>query len=342
MIANKSALLTGVKLSTACALAFILYTAFHWPYGYWSVVSVAAVTRPGLSFTLNKAMMRIVGTVIGAMLGYLIGWIATGNVIVVMCFFFMGIIVSSYVALQKSLMSYCGIIFGLTLTLVLASGLMTNQLFGMAVYRTIEVIVGIACILVVNSLLRLFFPRKEALKAPFIREFRLAWKKLLEFKNNKPLFFTAVRIAVAASLTFLPWVIFRYPGGYWATISCFFIMEESTMRVQEKGWMRFISHVIVAVIGVVIAFIVGNHLWYLLFPILIIYFALGYLMVSHSTFSTSCNTMGIALAIMLLANPGLASTLGVILSRFLNVIGGIGVGILISTYFFPSLVSTGQ
>ena len=245
----------------------------------------------------------------------------------------LAVMASSYVALQDTAFAYADVVFGLTLTVVIASSLLAGQLYSVAVYRSLEVIVGILCIALVNLLLRYFFPKKEAPHENLREQLKCGWKELTRRKKNKSLFPIALRITIATALLFLPWLYFRYPGGFWGVISCFFIMEEDIKNVHQKGWWRFLSHVIAAAIGVVIALSIGTHLWLLLIPIVVIYFVLGYLMVVGKALSTSCNTLGIALAVMLLVDPGMHSTLDVITARFINVIAGIGVGIIISHYF---------
>lgn len=330
---RKQAILTGTKLAVACTVVFVLYVSLNWPYGYWSVVSVAAVARPGLKHTLGKAITRIVGTILGACLGYCIGLFTQGSPTGIVIFFFIGAFIAGYIAAQDTILTYGGIVFGFTTSIVLASYLLTGNLFDMAVYRSAEVLLGVSVVALLNLSIRSIFQRDEQIKTQLPQQFSYGFQMLFYGENKRRYLKPALQIALAATITFLPWVIWRYPGGFWATISCFLVMEENVHGVQRKSFLRFCSHVVAALLGMLIVLLVQDHIWYLLIPLVISFFMCGYLMVVHKALSTSYNTIAIALAVMLLADPGLMSTFHIIFARFVNVVAGVAVGILVSRYF---------
>jgi uncharacterized membrane protein YccC len=325
---QKSAILTGTKMMLAGSMAFFIYLFLPWPYGFWTVVTVAAVTRPGLTNTLGKITTRIIGTLIGCVLAYFILQVNKDNSVIMILLFFPVVVLSSYIALQKTLFNYAGIIIGLTITIILSTSLMSGNLVQTMLYRIIDVLIGIACIAIVNIAIRVVFPKKETVIQNLGAQFRQAFQNLIQWKENKTLIKTSFVVALAASLTFFPWIYWRYPGGYWATISCFLIMEESLKDVQRKSWLRFFSHVITALIGGASAILIGEHTIWLLIPLAISFFIFGYMMVSSKSLSSTGNSMGIALSVMLLASPGVSSSLHIVAARFCNVIGGIAVGLL--------------
>ena len=314
----------------AGGLAFWIYLYLPWPFGFWTVVSVAAVIRPGFTNTFGKILMRIVGTIIGGVLAYFIYIASAGNNFLMVSLFFLAIIFSSYIALQKTIFSYAGIVIGLTLTIVLSASLILgNPVLTMSIRMT-DILIGISCVAAFNIILQILFPKKEAVIETLNSQINDAYFAINQWRKNKDFVITSIGIALAASLTYLPWLYFRYPGGYWAAISCFFIMEESFLSAQQRSWFRFFSHIVAAAIGGLAAIIIGNHINFLAFPLMLSFFIFGYMMVKSKTLSNAGNTMGIALVIMLLADPGTATALNIVAARFFNVIGGIAVGLLVT------------
>ena len=105
----------------AAIAAFFIYHYFGLQQGYWSIISIAAITQAAFSKTLIKGFMRTLGTLIGAFLGYLIAILSHGNLIVILSLFICIIFLSSYVAIQQTIFSYGGIVTGLTTVIVLSS-----------------------------------------------------------------------------------------------------------------------------------------------------------------------------------------------------------------------------
>lgn len=320
--------LTGLRMALAGALAFYFCCALRWPDAYWSVVTVAAVTRPGVSNTLAKVVARIFGTVVGAAAAYLILVFFMGHNLIVITLYFLVLIVPSYISLQKNLLSYAGIATNLTLTLVMATSIFSGEPARTMVDRIFEVLVGVLCVGVVTALLAYCFPQKKAEGQSLVVKLREACSELKQWKSCGLQFKAAITIAGVASLTFMPWLYWQYPGGFWAVLSCFFIMEESFVNSQRKGWLRFLSHVIAAVVGGVSVVLVAGHTVLFAIPLVFGFFVFGYVMAGKSALNGSGNTMGIALAVMLLANINVQSNLDVVAARFFNVILGIGVGLL--------------
>jgi uncharacterized membrane protein YccC len=320
--------LTGLKMALAGALAFCFCCALSRYEGYWSVVTVAAVTRPGFSNTIGKIILRIGGTIVGAVAAYLILFFFLGNNLIILILFFAVLIVPCYVSLQKTIFSYAGIATSLTLTLVLATSIYSGTLLQTMSDRLVEVWIGVFCVGIVAVMLEYFFPKKEAEDERLLMQFRHAYGELVQWKDTKSKLKAAMVIAGVASLVFAPWLYWQYPGGFWAVISCFFIMEESFVNSQRKGWFRFLSHVIAAVAGIISVVLVAGHTFLLIIPMALCFFAFGYLMVTKSVLKASGNTMAIALAVMLLADVNSLPVFGDIAARFLNVVAGIGVGLL--------------
>jgi uncharacterized membrane protein YccC len=318
---------TGLKMALSGALAFYLCKVLSRPDAYWSVVTVAAVTRPGFSNTVGKIILRIVGTLVGAITAYIILFFFLGQSHIIIALYFLVLIVPGYISLQKNIFSYAGVATSLTLTLVIATSIVSGNVFQTMSDRVIEVLIGVLCVSIVTVLLECFFPKKGAEGESLSVKFRQAYSELVQWGNCGSQLKAAILIAGVASLVFAPWLYWQYPGGFWAVISCFFIMEESFVNAQRKGWFRFLSHAVAAAVGGISVILIAGHTVLLAIPLVLGFFVFGYLMAGKSALSASGNTMGIALAVMLLANINAQSGLDVVAARFFNVIGGIAVGL---------------
>jgi uncharacterized membrane protein YccC len=314
----------------AGALCFLIYLQLPWPNGYWAVVTVGAVVRPGITNTAATLLTRFAGTLIGSTLAYTTLVVTGGNSVATIVIFFAVIFLSSFIALQRTIYNYGGIVIGLTLTIVIAAGLMLGDPLQGMVLRVLDVLIGVCCVALIDLILSPFFPHEKRVAQQLRRQFREGWRLLWAEERNKAFVRNACAIALAASATFFPWLYWRYAGGFWATISCLFVMEESFVGVKKRSLFRLLTHIIAAIFGGVAALIIGDHELLLIIPLLIGFFLCGLSMGLHPVLRTAGNTLAIALAIMLLADPG--SALDVIAARFLNVIGGIVVGVVVS-YF---------
>jgi uncharacterized membrane protein YccC len=320
------ALITAIKMCTAGLLGFLLIYFLHLPESVWCLITIAAVLQTGLNQTLAKSFMRAIGTILGAVIGY---WIAlytnTSPGFIVLLLIFIMIFCTSCIALQPTIYSYAGIVTGMTITIIIFFGLAHEDILTVAVDRTIEVLLGILILAVLNIVLffivKKFFPRG-------ISKSVISWQ-LPKCKMEKQYVFSALKVASACVLTFLIWFIFKQPQGYWATITCLLIMEENQKETLKKGLFRFLSHLIAAVIGLgfTAAFLHAPYAWRLL-PLLLTFFVCGFLIGTKNQYASMGNTLGIAIAIMLFSSPGTQETFQIIFARFYNVVIGVSVAFL--------------
>lgn len=323
------------KMMLGAVIAFIIYNAFHLQFGYWSVVTVAAITQANFAQTATKGLMRAIGTVVGAAAGYFFAVLAQGNEIVILALFFVFLTLTVLVAVQKTKFSYAGVIGGLTLVIVVSSALVTKDLFGSAVFRSFEIILGVLVMVVINLLMTLGLRLSSGRPAELLRDLNHLPHQLKQLTINKTYVNTAIKISLCCVFTFGIWLYFKQQGGFWATVSCLLIMEESAKQTQIKSVLRFVAHLIFAVAATISVLLIGDNVWWLLLPLAILFFICGYIVGTRSKYSSLGTTGGIAVAVMLLADPGTTASLHVVLARFLNVMFGVTVAILASHFFWP-------
>lgn len=335
-IGTTPTLLTATRMVLACLLAFSIYSSLQLQEGYWSVVTIAAITQAEISKTFTKSLMRLIGTLLGATLGYCLALLAHGNIDIVLVLFFIVLIASSYIAIQPTLFSYAGTVTGLTMVIVLASSLLSKQeLMLLALDRSIEVLLGLFALLLVDIICILFLRKLINPLVSAAQDIKSLPTQLKKIAPQVRYLKAAIKISLACLVTFTIWVYFRPPEGFWATVSCLLIMEESTSNTQIKSFLRFWAHVMAAVFGAACALLLDQHLIYRIVPLALGFAACGYIIGSQGKYVSLGNTTGIALAIMLLVGSTTTSTFQIIAARFFSVIVGIAIAVVISRYLWP-------
>jgi len=313
-------------------LAFLLYKYFNLSQGYWSVVSIAAVMTADLSNTFSKMLARILGTVVGAMYAYLAVHFFADQQGMLILLLMVGVFVASIISLQKTAFSYAGIVANITIIIIIATSISAGNFLQIALNRTYEVCLGIIILGIVNLALYSHF---KSITNPFtLNSLKALNFNFQDIQFRKNIIVTAIKVLLATALTLVPWFYFQYPGGFWATISCFFILEETLAKTQKKALRRFLAHLFAASFGLIAVLLIADRWWLLCIPLTLGFIVCGYILVHGKEFRNVGNTVGIALSVMLLADPGVQGSIEVILARFLNVIFGISVGILISSLPF--------
>lgn len=315
-------LITAIKMGLACLIGFWVTDYYHLPEGVWCIVTIAAVMQVGLQQTLAKSLMRAIGTLLGAMLGFLIALLAKNNPVVITLLVFSIIFLTSIIALQPTIYSYAGVVMGVTVAIIVFFNFSGQDLFSLSVDRTVEVLLGVAIVSITNTALFLFakkwFPG-------LIHKETLSWQ-LPKLKVQKKYIVASLKVATACIISFLVWQLFKLPQGYWAVITCLVIMEENQKGTLKKGFLRFLSHVIAVLIGLVSVWLLMHYAYYWrLLPLLITFIFCGFLVGGNKKYQSMGNTLGVAMAIILLSDSGVHQTFSIIFARFYNVVIGIGI-----------------
>lgn len=316
-------IITALKMTLAGIAAFILMRLTQLPQGFWAIVTVAAVIQADFSDTLQKGVMRSIGTIIGAVLGVLCAFLIPFSPLLAILAFFICLIFSSYIAVQKSIYEYAAVVAGMTISIIIFFGVMGENIFVVSIDRTLEILIGVLVLFLINFIFSYLIKRwVPGWELPLAKSI----KKPMKIIFNKHYLVASLRISLAAIATFLLWYFTRLPEGYWATISCLLIMEESLRDSMKRGGLRFLAHVIVIIIALVFGLLLKDvsYDWRIL-PMIIVFLGCGYLIGKKNNYSSMGNTIGIAFTIVLLAHTSSANSVGIIFARFYNVLIGVGV-----------------
>lgn len=161
----------SVKTFIASMLALYLALYFQLPRPYWAMATVFIVSNPFVGATTSKALYRALGTVIGAAASVLFvpPLVEMPFVLSLVESLWMGVML--YLAItDRTAKSYVFMLAGYSLALIaLPTVNNPEQIFDVAITRSEEIILGITCGAVVNSVV---LPSKLA---PVLGERTAAW-----------------------------------------------------------------------------------------------------------------------------------------------------------------------
>lgn len=330
---TSNALITGVRMSICGLCCLIIYQYFHLTEGYWAVVTVSAITRPNLSGTFLKALLRLSGTLLGAGVGLIAGLTIGNSPILLFSVILLFTTVTTYIGLQTKPYNYFSTVAGFSVVIVI-SACLEQDVSALAFHRTFEICLGILTMVLVSVVMNTLSSEKKSL---FEKDTFWEMKKMMvNMHFSSEHLFQAFVIALTASLTFFYWYFFHFAQGIWITITIFVIMEDSLSGTNEKALVRFSGQVFAAVIGFLVAFFFPENMIVVAIALGLGFFICGMIIGSESKMATMGNHAGSALAIMLLAGyPN--NMLDVVYGRFFNVLAGI----VIATLVIYSLQSRG-
>ena len=138
-------LIHAAKTALAAALCWWLALRFGLHDGYWGAISAIIVLQSNFGSTVNASRDRILGTVIGALLGF--------------SFSFYGVLPWNYVLAVLAAVIICGLLglhsssrlAGVTITIIMLVE-KTGPRWSLALERVVEVLLGIVVALAVTTL----------------------------------------------------------------------------------------------------------------------------------------------------------------------------------------------
>ncbi|MBK1647968.1 FUSC family protein [Rhabdochromatium marinum] len=151
-----TAAVNAAKTAAGILLAWVLVLWFQWPDAFLAPMTVLFLQTPYLGASLRKGLMRVFGTLAGALLVLLLlagliqeRWALLGALSLV--------IGLSVYQIRASRYGYAWFMLAITATIIAADAFGTPELaFQLVVYRTSEAVLGILIVLVINGL---FWPR---------------------------------------------------------------------------------------------------------------------------------------------------------------------------------------
>lgn len=326
----KAALRSAACACCAALVTFVFYQHFDVTFGYWGVVSVAAVMQRTLTLTWIKSKSRLIGTPCGVVLACMTILVVRQWPWSMEILFFLSLFVTGLLIFLKPTWSYLGIVCGITYLFIVCTYHTDPQLWhAVSIYRSVDVLIGV---MVTYGCYRLFLFRHATGVLP---------SEIIPFEWH---YKAALLLAGATTLSLLPWIFGHYPGSVWAPIACLFIIEENYDKTLHKAWLRLFAHIVVVVLAAGLSFLCVNTLGIAVSLGLGMFFFGFWLEKPLWGFDSGlANTMAIAYCVILLNEPGQWGVWHSMLARVLNTLLGIGCGMLVVKaiqHYLPRVVKS--
>lgn len=138
-IENRAALRTAIAVLIAVLISF----KFHMQTPYWSGMTVVVITNLYTGSIIDKAMMRIIGTIAGAFLGFYVAGVVANSFLLYLVSCFLIITVSVYYY-NFSTYSYAYLLGALCAFIVISQLAINPQnAFLVAIWRPVEIGIGV-------------------------------------------------------------------------------------------------------------------------------------------------------------------------------------------------------
>jgi p-hydroxybenzoic acid efflux pump subunit AaeB len=159
----------GIKVGIAGLLALLVTQVLRLPHDSWAILTVLVMTTSQYVGSIAvKAVMRVVGTIAGAIVGvWLVGnYTSTPAIFLPLLFLVMAISSYKFGQVGSRQVPYAYFLLGLTTLTVVTNGLPTpDQAWYIGLTRTEEILVGALSALVVMTVLWPRYAREDFIKA---------------------------------------------------------------------------------------------------------------------------------------------------------------------------------
>lgn len=319
----------SVTLSTTLALALQL-DAPWWVAisGFMSLMSTGAAS-------LRRGLLRLTGTIAGAVLGFIMArWLPYDHL--ALCIFLAATTAFGVVAMQVSPHGLAWLFMSITSSLVLLSNLNDpTQAFQLAVYRVIDVAVGVGSAIVVANVLQDWHADPPP-TAP-------GWRHLLG--AQWPAVLHGIRSAIAVVAVLEIWVMIDLPDVTEMAVTIAVVMAAPLIadggvgtrhQVAQKSLHRFIGCLFGGVVALAcLALQVESFIWWLAMIAAVVWVGMHIQVGRHGVGYVGTQFAFVFVITMI---QGLSPPASIMpgIDRFVGITGGLGILMLVSLLLWPS------
>jgi uncharacterized membrane protein YccC len=315
------ALAGALGVGGAVLLAFTLNLDNPW----WAGISVVSILQAEHSATARRAVDRIFGTAVGAATGFLFATLIAWH----LPFMLACAAVASFTiyAQERTTRSYAVLLGGVTALLVLFGSFESpDQALSLAVYRGLEVIVGIVVGTLVTYVL---LPPGGAGGAEPAKPG--VWTRPIDVE----LILIAATGGIAVAAIPVLWTALELPGLGQTPITVFVVMTALRSDPTLKALARLIGCCLGGLYGIVVIGIVGDAFLPWLACLVFGLYLACFLQHGHGDASYAGQQAAIALILSIVVGPAASANMEPALNRFAGIVGGIVVVALITALLDP-------
>ncbi len=314
-------------LPLLCIFTALLAIGLSFQDPFWSIITVVVLYTEKAIHPLQKAFMRVVGTVVGALVGLVIcSFFSDDSFLRLMSIFMVTTIGTLFN--QISRFSYAWIFWTLTAFMVILSSFAgPTYAVHAAMWRSIEIILGVL-VMAGHSLLA---PQK-------------LWFKFTRPEFDNIVWERSIKTSVACLITSIILVESHWYAGIVGVTSAFIVSSQQTYKnIVSKGVERLIGSVVGVVVGlltIVVYFHSFDAILLLLFFATLIYSVLHF---SHRAYNYAKLQAIVAFLITILpVHNMLTSDISQAVSRASGVLLGVVIALCVNCLLWPKLNQSKQ
>ncbi|MBN9513845.1 MAG: FUSC family protein [Alphaproteobacteria bacterium] len=319
----------SVTLSTTLALALQLEAPWWVAIsGFMSLMSTGAAS-------FRRGLLRLTGTIAGAAIGFVMArWLPYDHL--ALCIFLAAMTAFGVIAMQVSPHGLAWMFMSITSSLVLLSSLNDPTLaFQLAVYRVIDVAVGVGSAIVVANVLQDWHADRPP-TAP-------GWRHLLG--AQWPSVLHGVRSAIAVVVVLELWILMNLPDVTEMAITIAVVMAAPLIadsgvstrhQVAEKSLHRFMGCLFGGVVALAcLALQVEAFIWWLAMIAAVVWVGM-HIQVGRHGVGYVGTQFAFVFVITMIQGASPPSSLMPGIDRFAGITGGLGILMLVSLLLWPS------
>jgi uncharacterized membrane protein YccC len=302
----------ALRTTLATVLATLVALALHLDNPWWAAITGVVIVQVDAAATLSRSIDRVIGTAVGATIGYL------GAATIADHPLFLALVAGctgfAIYAQERAEHGYAFLLGGITVVLVMFGSLAEpGAALHLAVYRALEILVGVAVACAVDYALSAPATPAAAAPKPGI------WTRPLD----RELASIAITGAVAVALIPLIWETLDLPGLGQTPITAFVILTAMRQEPVWKALTRAAGCLVGALWGLgAMHFAGGSFLPWLVLLVAGLYLA-SHIFHGNSDASYVGVQAGIAIAIAMVQGLGPSADIAPALNRLIGVFGGI-------------------
>ncbi len=302
----------ALRTALAAVLATLAAFALHLDNPWWAAITGVVIVQTDRTATLSRSIDRVIGTTIGALVGYLASATITDHLL----FLSIAAGCTGFViyAQERAEHSYAFLLGGITVVLVMFGSLATPGVaLHLAVYRWLEIFVGVVVACAVDYVLA--EPAASATAAPR--------PGVLTLPIDRELATIAVTGGIAIALIPLIWETLDLPGLGQTPITAFVILTAMRQEPVWKALTRAAGCLFGAVWGLVAMHLVGGSFLPWLFALFAGLYLASHIRHGNGDASYVGQQAGIAIVIAMIQGPGPSADIMAAINRLIGVFGGV-------------------
>lgn len=306
---------TGIATRTASAavLALVAALLLELENPWWAALTAFVIVEADARATLAKSIDRVLGTVIGAALGYLLAAFIADHVLFALLVG--GTVALTLYAQERIEHGYAALLCGVTVVLVLFGSLVTPaQSLSLAVDRALEICVGVVVACAVDWVCAKDF---AVVQAPAAKPGM--WARPVD----ADLIAVALTGGVAVAAIPFIWASLQLPGLDQTPITAFVIMTAVRGDARLKAVNRAAGCLLGGGLGLLVLPLVGNQTAPWLAAIFTGLFVCAHIRHSGGDDSYAGQQAGVALILAMIQGSAPSTSLIPALDRLTGIVGGV-------------------